>query len=57
MPALRACGLSRQKAGYLKDLAKKFRDGTLDAARWQALEDEVLIAELIQVKGIGRWTA
>lgn len=57
MPALRACGLSRQKAGYLKDLAKRFRDGTLDAARWQALDDEVLIAELIQVKGIGRWTA
>jgi DNA-3-methyladenine glycosylase II len=57
MPALRACGLSGQKAGYLKDLAKRFRDGTLDAARWHALEDEVLIAELIQVKGIGRWTA
>jgi len=57
LPTLRACGLSGQKAGYLKDLAGKFRDGTLDAARWHALEDEVLIAELIQVKGIGRWTA
>ena len=57
MPALRACGLSGQKAGYLKDLGKKFRDGTLDAQRWHALEDEALIAELIQVKGIGRWTA
>ena len=56
-PALRACGLSGQKAGYLKDLGKKFRDGTLDAQRWHALEDEALIAELIQVKGIGRWTA
>jgi DNA-3-methyladenine glycosylase II len=57
IPSLRACGLSGQKAGYLKDLAKKFRDGTLDATRWPALEDEVLIAELVQVKGIGRWTA
>ena len=56
-PALRACGLSGQKAGYLKDLAAKFRDGTLDAARWHALEDQVLVEELIQVKGIGRWTA
>ena len=56
-PTLRNCGLSGQKAGYLKDLAGKFRDGTLDAARWHALEDEALIAELIQVKGIGRWTA
>jgi len=54
---LRGCGLSGQKALYIKDLALRFRDGTLDAARWHALEDEVLIAELIQVKGIGRWTA
>ena len=56
-PTLRSCGLSGQKAGYLKDLAGKFRDGTLDVAGWHALEDEVLIAELMQVKGIGRWTA
>ena len=56
-PTLRKCGLSGQKAGYLKDLAGKFRDGTLDASRWHALEDETLITELTQVKGIGRWTA
>lgn len=56
-PTLRSCGLSGQKAGYLKDLARKFLDGTLDATHWHALEDEALIAELIQVKGIGRWTA
>jgi len=54
---LRGCGLSGQKALYIRDLASRFRDGTLDAVRWHALEDEVLIAELIQVKGIGRWTA
>lgn len=54
---LRACGLSGQKALYLRDLARKMRDGTLDAARWHALEDEALIAELTRVKGIGRWTA
>jgi len=57
IPTLRACGLSGQKAGYLKDLARKFVDGTLDATRWPALDDEVLIGELTQVKGIGRWTA
>jgi len=56
-PTLRNCGLSGQKAGYLKDLAGKFRGGTLDAARWPALDDEILIGELTQVKGIGRWTA
>jgi DNA-3-methyladenine glycosylase II len=56
-PALRGCGLSGQKARYLKDLAARFRDGTLDPAGWHALEDEVLIVELTRVKGIGRWTA
>jgi DNA-3-methyladenine glycosylase II len=56
-PALRNCGLSGQKAGYLKDLATKFMDGTLDVARWPALEDEGVIEELTRVKGIGRWTA
>jgi DNA-3-methyladenine glycosylase II len=56
-PTLRNCGLSGQKADYLKDLARKFLDGKLDPGHWTALEDEALIAELIQVKGIGRWTA
>lgn len=54
---LRACGLSAQKAGYLKDLAGRFRNGTLEPARWHALDDERVIAELTSVKGIGRWTA
>ena len=56
-PSLRACGLSIQKATYLKDLAARFANGTLDPGRWHALPDEELIAELTQVKGIGRWTA
>ena len=57
LPTLRACGLSGQKAGYLKDLGKKFLDGSLDATHWPALDDEALIVELTRVKGIGRWTA
>ena len=56
-PVLRKSGLSGQKAAYLKDLASKFLDGTLDAASWHALDDEALIVELTRVKGIGRWTA
>jgi DNA-3-methyladenine glycosylase II len=56
-PTLRACGLSGRKADYLKHLAMKFLDGALDTRRWHALEDEALIGELTQVKGIGRWTA
>ena len=57
MARLRTCGLSGQKAGYLVDLAQRFSSGALDPTRWGALDDEALIAELIQVKGIGRWTA
>jgi DNA-3-methyladenine glycosylase II len=56
-PALCASGLSGRKAAYLKDLASRFLDGTLEPARWHALDDEALIAELTRVKGIGRWTA
>jgi DNA-3-methyladenine glycosylase II len=56
-PTLRGCGLSGQKALYLRDLALRFLDGTLDTSRWPQLDDEALIAELTQVKGIGRWTA
>jgi len=54
---LRTCGLSGQKAVYLLDLAQRFSSGALDPGRWSGLDDEALIAELTQVKGIGRWTA
>jgi DNA-3-methyladenine glycosylase II len=54
---LRACGLSGQKCAYLSDLAERFASGALDPASWTALDDEALITELTQVKGIGRWTA
>jgi len=54
---LRACGLSGQKSAYLLDLAARFASGNLDPGRWSALDDEALITELTQVKGIGRWTA
>jgi DNA-3-methyladenine glycosylase II len=54
---LRACGLSGQKCGYLSDLAERFASGALDPSRWTDLDDEALIVELTQVKGIGRWTA
>jgi DNA-3-methyladenine glycosylase II len=54
---LRACGLSRQKAAYLLDLAAHFHSGALQPARWRRSGDDQVIAELTQVKGIGRWTA
>ncbi len=54
---LAACGLSKRKAEYLMDLAAHFRDGTVHAKDWSSMEDEDVIAELIQIRGIGRWTA
>lgn len=55
--ALRAVGLSNQKARYMLDLAAKVQDGTVDLEHLPQLSDEVIIKQLVQVKGIGRWTA
>ena len=55
--ALRGAGLSRQKIGYLRDLSSKVVDGTLPLDAVERMADEDLIAHLVQVKGIGRWTA
>lgn len=55
--ALAACGLSRRKVEYLVDLAGHFADGRIEAARWKTMDDEAVIAELVDVRGIGRWTA
>lgn len=54
---LRACGLSNRKVIYLRDLAARIGTGRLDLAALSALDDEGVIAQLTQVKGIGRWTA
>ena len=53
---LRSLGLSRQKATYLQDLTARVLDGSVRLHRVHRLTDEEIIAELIQVKGIGRWT-
>jgi DNA-3-methyladenine glycosylase II len=54
---LRSAGLSRQKAAYLKDLSARVLDARLRLDRIGRLPDEDVIEHLIQVKGIGRWTA
>ena len=54
---LRACGLSGAKTRYLRDLAGKWIDGTLRPERYAEASDAEIVAELTQVKGIGRWTA
>jgi DNA-3-methyladenine glycosylase II len=54
---LRSAGLSRQKIGYLRDLSLKVSNGELPLDHVDGLADDDLIAHLVQVKGIGRWTA
>jgi DNA-3-methyladenine glycosylase II len=54
---LRAAGLSRQKMGYIRDLALKAADGSLRLETLDGVPDEEVILTLTQVKGIGRWTA
>lgn len=54
---LQGCGLSRRKIEYLLDLAGHFVSARVDPRRWQAMDDEAVIAELSAVRGIGRWTA
>ena len=54
---LRACGLSRQKLGYLRDLAQRTASGEIDFVRMPSWSDTVIIEHLTRVKGIGEWTA
>jgi DNA-3-methyladenine glycosylase II len=56
-PVLRACGLSDRKTEYIADLAQHFADGRIHVHRWPRMGDEEIIAELVEVRGIGRWTA
>jgi DNA-3-methyladenine glycosylase II len=56
-PTLRKAGLSNAKVEFLRDLAKHVKDGRLDFDRIKDLSDEDVIAELIEVKGVGQWTA
>ncbi len=54
---MRGAGLSARKVEYLVDLALNFDSGAVRATAWDAMDDETIIAELIGIRGIGRWTA
>ncbi len=54
---LKSCGLSKQKISYLKSLSSAFLSNKIQPSKWSSLENEIIIQELIQIKGIGRWTA
>ncbi len=57
LPRLRGLGLSRQKARYIRDLAASFKDGRIIPRRFVLLSNADLIASLVSIHGIGRWTA
>ena len=54
---MRAAGLSTRKVEYLVDLSIHFDAGTVHVKDWQAMDDDAIIAELVAIRGIGRWTA
>jgi DNA-3-methyladenine glycosylase II len=54
---LRGCGLSRAKTSYVRDAARRWVAGELDPAGLKNAPDEEVIDVLIQLRGVGRWTA
>jgi DNA-3-methyladenine glycosylase II len=54
---MRAAGLSARKVEYIVDLALHFDNGMVHVKKWEEMDDETIIAELVAIRGIGRWTA
>jgi DNA-3-methyladenine glycosylase II len=54
---MRGAGLSARKVEYLVDLALHFANNQVHVDAWAEMDDEAIIAELVAIRGIGRWTA
>ena len=54
--AIRGCGLSYQKANYIKNIAQYWIDHHELNRDWQAMTDDEIISELSSIKGVGKWT-
>ncbi len=54
---LATCGLSKRKAEYITDLAEHFKAKRVHVDQWADMDDENVITDLTQIRGIGRWTA
>jgi len=54
---IKKCGFSKQKANYIFNLANFFKKNKNIENKWEKVEDEEVIDDLIKIKGIGRWTA
>jgi len=55
--ALRDAGLSPQKVEYLREIARAFEDGRIDPDRYAGMDDEAVVDELTDIRGVGDWTA
>lgn len=56
LPTLRAVGLSRQKSGYIQNIAQFFTEHKLQNKDWSKMTDEEIIDFLTPIKGVGKWT-
>jgi DNA-3-methyladenine glycosylase II len=56
-PNLAACGMSKRKCEYILDLADHFKAKRVHVDKWASMDDEAVIAELVAIRGISRWTA
>tara|TARA_Y100000591_G_scaffold314545_1_gene321203 strand:+ start:12 stop:632 length:621 start_codon:yes stop_codon:yes gene_type:complete len=54
---LKSCGISRQKINYLKSLSDAFIEKKINPKKWHSMTDNDVIDNLVQIKGIGKWTA
>ncbi len=54
---LRGAGLSRMKVSYVKDISERAADGRLTMRRFSRMTDEQVIEDLVEIRGIGVWTA
>ena len=54
---MRAAGLSARKVEYLVDLSLHFSNGSIQVGAWESMDDDAIIADLVAIRGIGRWTA
>ena len=54
---MRSAGLSARKVEYLRDLAEHFAEGRINSRTWSSMDDDSIIEQLVDIRGIGRWTA
>lgn len=57
LETLRGAGLSAQKVSYMRDAAEKFKDGTINPRKFPRMTSEEITEHLVQIKGVGVWTA